>query len=93
MWLRPSGGILRISDPVIGSDLRGDAANGHELGNGRTVVPGDYELVGFGSVPVELQSQEGAGIAAGAEVFVIDVEGTRVVVRSTAGEPVKSANS
>jgi hypothetical protein len=91
MWLRPSGGTLRIADPVVGRVLKGDEVTGFEIGDRRAVVPADYALVGYGSMPGELRGPdpEGEGMAVGSQIFVIDLEGTNVIVASSAGEIVK----
>lgn len=55
-------------------------------GESVVVVPGKYELRGFGSAPVRLGDEE-SGIGAGVQVWVVHHEGQIIAVPSSAGDP------
>jgi hypothetical protein len=60
MELRASGGTLRITDALFGRLLLfavGPAD--YRFGKRRVVVPGDYPLTSFGSIPTQLVGDEG----------------------------------
>jgi hypothetical protein len=86
MELRASGGTLRITDAVSGRLLLfAVGPEDYRFGKRRVIVPGDYPLTGFGSVPTQLVSDESVGITDETQVFVIDLDGKSVAVASSAG--------
>jgi hypothetical protein len=86
MALRASGGTLRIGDAVSGRLLLfAVGPEDYRFGERRFIVPGDYPLTGFGSVPTEIVAEEGVGIEDETQVFVIHLGGDSVAVASSAG--------
>lgn len=75
IWLQLSGGTFRFVEPAVGRLLVGNAGAGYDFGERRVIVPGDYPLVGYGSMPVELHGREGEGMTIGSQVIVIDLDG------------------
>jgi hypothetical protein len=88
MQLRASGGTLRITDAVSGRLLLfAVGPEDYRFGKRRVIVPGDYPLTGFGSVPTQLVSDESVRITDETQVFVIDdLDGKSVAVASSAGD-------
>jgi hypothetical protein len=86
MELRASGGTFRITDAVSGRRLLyAVGPEDYRFGERRFIVPEDYPLTGFGSLPAEIVSDERAGITDETQVFVIDLGGESFVVESSAG--------
>jgi hypothetical protein len=79
-------GTLRITDAVPGRRLLyAVGPEDYRFGERRFFVPDDYPVTGSGSVPIEIVSDESAGITDETQVFVIDRGGESFVVESSAG--------
>jgi hypothetical protein len=79
-------GTLRITDAVSGRRLLyAVGPEDYRFGERRFIVPDYYPVTGSGSVPIEIVSDESAGITDETQVFVIDLGGESFVVQGSAG--------
>ena len=90
MELRASDGTFRITDAVSGRRLLyAVGPEDYRFGERRFIIPEDYSLTAFGSVPTEVVS-DSEGIAEETRVVVIDLGGESFVVASSAGHLVSA---
>jgi hypothetical protein len=82
--LRPTSGRLRVPDVATGTEAVEDeqAPGRFRAGASIVVMPDEYELRGFGSLPVTINETLRAGI----QVWLINVENRLVLVPSSAGD-------